>query len=127
MPKGFHPLNSSVSDIEMLNGMVRSLERSEARRVGTTLTQARKMVARRIGITAAAFENYLYRRTKAVPNWLMAMVRAELISVLQQEMQNLEHEINLHRQTGAHHSSDTLASAEAQLCSARAILAGEMK
>src|SRR3981189_195404 len=98
MQEEFRQMNSAVSDVEALNGMARSLERSEARRVGTTRTQARKTIARRIGITASAFENFLYLRTKVVPNWLMGKVRAELISVLQLEVQNLEHEIQLHKQ-----------------------------
>lgn len=127
MQEEFRQMNSAVSDVETLNGMARSLERSEARRIGTTLTQARKMVARRVGITASAFENYLYQRTKVVPNWLMSRVRAELISVLQLEVQNLEHEIQLHRQTGADHTGDALISAAAQLAAAREILMGEVK
>src|SRR5882757_3776399 len=93
----FRQMNSAVSDLETLNGMARSLERSEARRHGTTLTRARKTVARRLGITAAAFEIYIYQRTKVVPNWLMNKVRAELVSVLQLEIQRLEHEVCLAR------------------------------
>jgi hypothetical protein len=127
MPKEFHQMNSAVSDLEMLNGMARSLERSEARRIGTTLTRARKIVARRIGITASAFENILYQRTKNVPSWLMGRVRAELVSVLQLEVQNLEHEIQLYRQTGANHSGDALIAVETQLIAAREVLRGEVK
>jgi hypothetical protein len=127
MQEEFRQMNSAVSDLETLNGMARSLERSEARRIGTTLTQARKMVARRLGITPGAFENFLYQRTKVVPNWLMSRVRAELLSVLQLEVQNLEHEIQLHRQTGSDHSGTSLVSAETQLAKAREILAGEVR
>ncbi len=125
MPKEFCKMNSAVSDIENLNGMARSLERSEARRVGTTLTQARKMIAQRVGITASAFENYLYQRTKVVPSWLMNRVRAELVTALQMEVQNLEHEIQLHKQTGADHSGDALVAAETQIAAVRQILRGE--
>jgi hypothetical protein len=127
MQEEFRQMNSAVSDVEMLNGMARSLERSEARRIGTTLTQARKIIARRVGITASAFENFLYQRTKVVPNWLMGRVRAELISVLQLEVQNLEHEIQLHRQAGADHSGTALVSAETQLAAARQILSERVK
>jgi hypothetical protein len=127
MQEEFRQMNSAASDIETLNGMARSLERSEARRIGTTLTQARKIVARRLGITSGAFENFLYQRTKVVPNWFMSRVRAELLSVLQMEVQKLEHEIQLHRQTGADHSGDALVSAETQLAAAREILRGEVK
>jgi len=127
MQEDFRQMNSAASDISTLNGMARSLERSEARRVGTTLTQARKMVARRIGVTSAAFENFLYSRTKTVPSWLMGRVRAELISVLELEVQNLEHEIQLHKQAGSDHSGTALVAAETKLAAARKILKGEVK
>jgi hypothetical protein len=127
MQEEFRQMNSAVSDIEMLNGMARSLERSEARRIGTTLTQARKIIARRVGITASAFENFLYQRTKVVPNWLMGRVRAELISVLQLEVQNLEHEIQLHQQIGSDRSGTALVAAETKLAAAREILLGQVK
>jgi hypothetical protein len=127
MQKEFRKMNSAVSDLETLNGMARSLERSEARRVGTTLTRARQMVARRLGITAATFENILYQRTKNVPNWLMNKVREELVSVLQLEMRRLEHEIQIARQTGSGNRDDALIAAETQLAAAREILAGEVK
>ena len=122
MQEDFRNMNSALSDIDSLTCMARSLERSEARRVGTSLTQARKIVARRIGVTASAFENFLYRRTKVVPNWVMRRVRAELVSVLQLEVQKLEHEIQLHKQIGSDHSDSSLASAETQLAAARRIL-----
>jgi hypothetical protein len=127
MKEALRQMNSASTDVALLNGMARALERSEARRAGTTLTQARKSVARRVGVTASAFENFLYQRTKVVPSWLMHRVRAELISVLQLEVQNLEHEIQLHRQTGSAHSDDALASAETQLEAARQILSGEVR
>lgn len=126
MSKEFRQMNSAVSDVETLNGMARSLERSEVRRLGTGLIQARKNISRRIGITTSALENFRYLRTKAVPNWLMGRVRAELLSVLQLEVQNLEHEIQLHRQAGSDHSGDALISAETQLAAARSILKGEV-
>ena len=122
MTEDFRPMNSAVSDVEALNEMARSLERSEARRIGTSLTQARKIIARRVGVTASAFENFLYRRTKVVPNWLMSRVRSELISVLQLEVAKLEHEIQLHKQIGSDHRESDLASAETQLEAARKIL-----
>ena len=127
MQEEFRQMNSAVSDVETLNGMARSLERSEARRLGTGKLQARKNVARRIGITSGAFENFLYLRTKVVPNWLMSRVRAELVSVLQMEVQNLEHEIQLHKQAGDDRSGNALCSAETQLAAAREILRAEVK
>jgi hypothetical protein len=127
MSKEFRQMNSAVSDLDTLNGLARSLERSEARRIGTTPTQARKSVARRLGITKDTLENFLYRRTKVVPHWLMSCVRSELVSALQLEVQNLEHEIQLHRQAGSDHSGSALVSVEAQLAAARQILDEEVR
>lgn len=126
MKEKVRKMNSAVSDVETLNGMTRSLERSEVRRVGSKVLQARKDIARRIGITDDQIENFRSQRTKVVPNWLMARVRAELVSVLQLEAKNLEQEIQLHKQIAADHTGDALISAEAQLVAARQILRGEV-
>lgn len=121
------PMRSSIADIDSLNEMARLLERSEGRRVNANLLQARKNVARRLGITADMIENFRSLRNKIVPHWLMDKVRDELISALQMEAQNLEHEIQLHRQTGAHHSGTALVEAETKLIAVRSILAGEVR
>ena len=57
----------------------------------------------------------------------MARIKAEFVSVLQQEIARLEHEVTIAKQIGLHHSDDTLASAETQLAAARQILTGEVK
>jgi hypothetical protein len=127
MSKEFTPMCNAAADVEALNGMARSLERSEVRRSGTGVLQARKSIARRIGITPAALENFRYLRTKVVPSWLMGRVREELISVLQLEVRNLEQEIQLHLQAGSDHSGSALVEAETSLASAREILRQEIK
>jgi hypothetical protein len=127
MQEDFRKMNSAVSDLETLNGMARSLERSEVRRGTSGIMQARKNIARRLGITDDQIENFRSLRTKIVPHWLMNRVRAELFTVLQLEVQNLEHEIQLHKQTGADYRDDALATAETQLAAARSILSGKVK
>lgn len=124
MTEEFRDMGSQVSDIDILNERTRLLERSEVRRIGTSLLQARKNIARRLGITADTIENFRSLRNKIVPHWLMNKVHAELMYALQLEAQNLEHEIGLHRQTGAHHSDDALLAAETQLAAVRKILNG---
>jgi hypothetical protein len=127
MQEDFRKMNSAVGDLDNFNAMARSLERSEVRSVGTGVTQARKNIARRLGITADTIENFRSLRAKMVPHWLMNRVRAELISALHVEVQNLEHEIQLHRQIGSGHCDHALASAETQLAAARQILEGGVK
>jgi hypothetical protein len=124
MQEDFRQMNSAVSDLATLNKMTRSLERSEVRRCKTGVLQARKNIARRLGISDTQIENFRALRTKIVPHWLMNKVRAELVTILKTEIKNLEHEIQLHRQAGANYSGDALVSAETQLIAAREILSG---
>jgi hypothetical protein len=118
---------NAMTDISTVNRFARSLEDSEARRLGITTSKARVRVASRIGVSPGTLENLRRLRTKVVPNWLMNKVRAELVSVLQLEIQRLEHEVNVARQIGSNYRDDTLASAETQLAKARELLTGEVK
>jgi plasmid maintenance system antidote protein VapI len=121
----FSQMDSAAGDIDTFNKLARSLERSEDRQCGAGVIQARKNIARRMGITADTIENIRTLRSKIVPHWLLNRLRAELITSLQSEMANLEHEIQLHKQTGADHTGDALVAAETQLQAAREILRAE--
>jgi hypothetical protein len=109
------------SDVATVNRLARVIEDQEARRLGVPVTAARSRVASRIGVAPGTLENLRRLRTKIVPNWLMNRIRAEFILVLQSEIQRLEHEIHIARQTGVDHRDDMLASAETQLQTARQI------
>lgn len=126
MQDNFRQVHSSVSDIEEFNLMARSLERSEIRRTSKKLEYARKDIADALGITASAIEGFRSLRTKIVPSWLKDRIREVLNSALQLEMQNLEHEIQLHKQAGANYSGNALVAAEAQLLEARETLRGRL-
>src|SRR5882762_6986985 len=127
MSKENRKMHSATSDIGEFNKLARKLERSEVRRGETNLTQARKNIAQRIGITIGQIENYRSARNKAVPYGIMEKFRAALISALQLEMKNLAHEIELNRRIDSRHSENTLASAEGHLLAMRELLAGEVK
>ena len=120
------PMNA-MSDVTAINKFARTLEDAEARRLGIKTSDARTRVASRLGVSPGTLENIRRLRTKIVPNWLMNKVRAEFVSTLQLEIQRLEHEIHVARQTGSDYRDDALASAETQLASAKAILMGEVK
>lgn len=120
-------MHNATSDIGELNKLARQLERSEVRRGETNLTQARKNIARRIGITLRQIENYRSARNKTVPYRIMEKFRATLISALQLEMKNLAHEIEVSRRTDSRLDTNTLASAEAHLEAMRELLSGEIK
>ena len=121
----FHQMNA-VSDIEAVHRFARRLEDAEAKRLGVRITEARISLARRLRTSPGTLENIRRLRTKVVPNWLMARIKAEFVSVLQQEIARLEHEICVAKQIGLHHSENTLAAAETQLAAAREILAGDV-
>ena len=112
---------NAISDVATVNRLARAIEDQEARRLAIPVTLARMRVANRIGVAPGTLENLRRLRTKIVPNWLMNRLRAEFILVLQSEIQRLEHEIHIARQTGVDHRDDMLASAETQLQTARQI------
>lgn len=118
---------NAMSDVSTVNRFARSLEDVEAQRRGISQIKARELIASRIGISPGTLENLRRMRTKIVPNWLMNRVRAELVSVLQSEIQRLEHEVHIAIQAGSDYRDDLLAEAQTSLASARKILKGEMK
>jgi hypothetical protein len=118
---------NATSDMATVNRLARAIEDQEARRLGIPVPLARMRVANRIGVAPGTLENLRRMRTKIVPNWLMNRLRAEFVLVLQSEIQRLEHEIHIARQTGADHRDDMLASAEAQLAAARQVFDEAMK
>jgi len=118
---------NAMSDVATVNEFARSLEKAEARRLGINEKKARARIAGRLGVAPGTLENLRRLRTKIVPNWLMNRVRSELVSVLQLEIQRLEHEVQLARQTGSGYRDDTLVPAEAHLAAVRQLLHGKVK
>ena len=118
---------NAISDVATVNRLARVIEDQEARRLGIPITSARSRVANRIGVAPGTLENLRRLRTKIVPSWMMNRIRAEFIAVLQSEIQRLEHEIQIARQTGTDHRDDLLASAETQLAAARQVFDEALK
>lgn len=116
-------VNATV-DLDQAHKWARTLEDAESRRLGLPVARARGSVARKLGISPGTLENIRRFRAKTIPNWLMARIRAEFVSVLQTEIRTLEHEIHLARQTGMDPRENDLAKAEAQLVAAKEILNG---
>jgi hypothetical protein len=113
---------SPATDIETASNLLGRLEAIEGQRGGVSSRDARTAIARRLQTLPGTLENLRRLRLKAVPSWLMARIRAELILSLQHQARQLEHEINLHLQSGAHHRDADLAEAQARLAQARALL-----
>lgn len=117
----------STADVSHARRMVVRIEDTEAKRRNETLDEVRPAVARKLKASPGTLENIRRFRSKVIPSWLMDRIRSEFVALLLSEIQGLEHEIQLARQTGSNHRDDTLAAAEAQLAAAREILRGEVK
>jgi hypothetical protein len=117
----FNQMNA-IADIEAVHRFARAVEDAEARKLGVRISEARVSLARRLRTSPGTLENIRRLRTKVVPNWLMARIKAEFVSVLQAEINRLEHEITVANQVGSHHSDDVLQAAQAQMVAAKEIL-----
>jgi hypothetical protein len=113
---------NAVSDVETVCRFARAIEDAEARRLGVRISEARISLARHLRTSPGTLENIRRRRIKIVPNWLMARIKAEFVSVLQSEIARLEHEITIARQVGTHHSDGVLQEAQAQVFAAKEVL-----
>jgi hypothetical protein len=113
---------NAATDIDAVHRFARTLEDAEAKRLGLTLTEARPYLARRLRTSPGTLENIRRLRTKIVPAWLMARIKAEFVSLLQSEIVRLEHEIHCAQQTGESPADDTLIAAHAQVAAVREIL-----
>jgi len=116
---------NAMSDVATVNRLARVIEDQEARRLGIPVTSARARIANRLGVAPGTLENFRRLRSKIVPHWLMNRIHAEFIAVLQSEIQRLEHEIQIARQTGMDHRDHDLAKAQTQLEAAKQILEGK--
>lgn len=113
---------NAMADIEAVHRLARTLEDAEAKRLGVRIQEARSSLARRLRTSPGTLENIRRLRTKVVPSWLMARIRAEFVSVLQAEILRLEHEILISQQIGLDHHDDDLQAAQAQIVAAKEIL-----
>jgi hypothetical protein len=113
---------NAMTDVEAVHRLARTLEDAEAKRLGVRLQEARSSLARRLRTSPGTLENIRRLRTKVVPSWLMARIRAEFVSVLQAEITRLEHEIHISQQIGLDHHDDDLQAAQAQIVAAKEIL-----
>jgi transcriptional regulator with XRE-family HTH domain len=122
MPSRSRQMYSAIDDIVTFNNLVGRLAKVESIRDNKKLTQARKDIAPKLGVSPSTLENYRIGRIKSVPNWLMETAREILVKTLRSEKDRLEYEIQIHKQTFGGHRDDALAEAETTLAKARQIL-----
>jgi hypothetical protein len=117
----FSQMNAST-DIATAERWTKALEFTEAKRLGVDMTEARASIARKLNVAPGTLEGIRRRRTKVVPSWLMSRICGAFVASLQMEIQRLEHEINIARQTGVDPRDDVLRAAETQVAKAKEIL-----
>lgn len=115
---------NALADVSAANRLTSAIEAAEARRLGLSIRDARPSVARRLRAAPGTIENIRRMRLKRIPSWLMDRLRSEFIAVLQHEIQRLQHEITVARQTGMDDRDDDLATAQAQLEAAKSLIGG---
>ena len=105
-----------------VRGWTRFLEGSYARRRGVGLSEARRPLARYLGVAPGAVERLRAGRVKGVRVHLYDRVRALFLAAVQDEIAALEHARDLARQCGADPRGGELGAIEAHLVAARALL-----
>lgn len=98
------------------------LEEREMRRSGVKRSEARAIIARRLGATPGTLENVRKRRLKSPAKWLMDRLRGAVIRELEAEAIALEHEIHLLRQSGVDPRDNEIGAVVASLAAVRQAL-----
>ena len=111
--------NSSMSETETLDAAARLVWR-ERYRSHLDLPTAIKTVARRVGIAPGSLENLVRGRAKKVTLSVAEAIRAAVVSDLSAEIERLQHELDIARQSGVHPVE--AGKVEALLAEAKALL-----
>ena len=123
-PEDIRPMNATAIDISAQT-FARRLEDREQERSGVLLPVARMTVARRTGVAAGTLENLRRGRIKGVREWIVAALRAALISEVEADIARAQHELTVLK--ASHRGVDhcQVAEVETSLASLRAVLRGE--
>lgn len=112
------------SDLEIATQTARRLTEIEARRYGLSKTVARNRVAKREKIAPGTLENLLKHRSKSVAGWVRDALQAALIREIQNEINRLEHELQITRLSSVGPSDVDVVAAETALAAAREAIKG---
>lgn len=118
---GDHPVHS-VAYVERARDWAVTLEDRERARSGSKLPDARRAVAERIAVPAGTLRNLRLNRVKGIAVHWYERLRAAVVHDLQAEMRRLQHELDIHRQTGSHPASNEVAAVVADIEAVRLAL-----
>jgi len=99
-----------------------ALETKERNRSGASVPNARRNVARRIGVAPGSLENLNRGRTKGVRAFLYEKIRAAFIRECEQEMARLAHELEMARQAGLRVDGVEIGEIEAHFTAIKELL-----
>lgn len=113
---------TSIDFTDVARGYARRLEDREAARSGSSVHVARMSVARRLHMSPGTLENLRNGRMKNVAAGIFAKLRSMVEHEINQEIQALEHELQMARACGLDRRDDEISAAEAALQTARSFL-----
>jgi len=115
---------SSVAVDTVARDWTRRLERAEASRTGLPIEDARKRVARRLGVLPGTLENIGKGRIKGIRNWVAQKIRQAVIREIEAEIARLQHELEMARRCGTRLDSELVGEIETHLAAVSALLDG---
>lgn len=115
---------NAVTDIQSAAQLLSDIELLDRTRRNVPMGEARTRIARLLHVSPRTLEKIRTSKLKSIPAWLMARMRAELVSILQAEIRRLQHEVHVHQQIGTDHRDVDFAAAQAALAEARKIIEG---
>jgi hypothetical protein len=115
-------MSNALAEATEARSLAISLVSYEAKRTGRDKIEARKSLARSIGVAPGTIENLMRARLKSVAGWLRDALRARMVRELEAELVRIQHEIAVLIQTGADPRDNALAAARADLSAILAAL-----
>lgn len=113
---------SNVAFDESAQRWATILEKTEAVRRGGSISEARPIVARRLGVAPGALERLRKGRVKGVRTWLYQRMRALVIEELHAEIRRQEHELFLAMQSGVGPGESAIIAVQTSIAANKKIL-----
>lgn len=115
-------MRTASETVQQAAGWSRRLEELEARRNDLPLEDARPIAARKVGVAPGTFERLRNGRLKAIAVHVWERLQAAIYRELQAEMRQLEHELQIIRQSGVDPRGAEVAEVVEALAKARRAL-----
>jgi ribosomal protein S12 methylthiotransferase accessory factor YcaO len=107
----------------LASSLMERLERFEIERNGGTAREARRRVAKLVGVGPATLDNIRRGRIKEARFSLVSKLLAAVINETQRQIRALEHDLQVARQVGVPAGDDAIVEVETHIARARACLA----